>query len=311
MTKLSWCINSPLGPLIVNALVSGSARTLSEWVENLPSPHLYFNFIASHDGIGLLPAQGILDPAEIELLIRLVRKRTEACFPYKTDTNGERQVYELNITLYDMLNDPFRAAAGIRHCPLSGFTGHYAGAGRRAWRVCAQPGLGPRIAWSASRIPVGPRSINREKFDVSELKQALSADDARAAQVLKRYLNLVEKRVSHSAFGPQAAQKILRIDDRVFALLRADKSSGERILCLSNLTANDLEIEMDISKFRPPSGKRHIERLDRGWNLSLYGWKFIHQTECLPISLAACVAGCKPGFIFWTITKVFGIRIVA
>lgn len=243
-----------LGPLIVNALVSGSARTLSEWVENLPSPHLYFNFIASHDGIGLLPAQGILDPAEIELLIR----RAEAhggMLSYKTDTNGERQVYELNITLYDMLNDPSAPQPEVD-------TARFLASQVIMLELAGVPGVYVHSLFGSSNClecvaDTGrPRSINREKFDVSELKQALSADDAHAAQVLKRYLNLVEKRVSHSAFGPQASQKILRIDVRVFALLRADKSSGERILCLSNLTANDLEIELDISKLdlHPGSG---------------------------------------------------------
>ena len=184
-----------------------------------------------------------------------VRKRTEACFLYKTDTNGERQVYELNITLYDMLNDPSAPQPELD-------TARFLASQVIMLELAGVPGVYVHSLFGSSNClecvaDTGrPRSINREKFDVSELKQALSADDARAAQVLKRYLNLVEKRVSHSAFGPQAAQKILRIDDRVFALLRADKSSGEHILCLSNLTANDLEIEMDISKLdlHPGSG---------------------------------------------------------
>ena len=96
-----------LGPLVLHALSSGNGKKLSDWVESLPAPYRYFNFIASHDGIGLLPAQGILSEADIQALI----DQTEAhggLLSYKTDVQGKRQVYELNISLYDFLNDPAR-----------------------------------------------------------------------------------------------------------------------------------------------------------------------------------------------------------
>jgi sucrose phosphorylase len=91
-----------------------------------------------------------------------------------------------------------------------------------------------------------PRTINREKFNAAELEQALSGD-TREGHILNSYLDLVETRAAHPAFNPQADQKVIRITDNVFALLRADKAGGENILCLSNLSMDDVEVSLDLA----------------------------------------------------------------
>ncbi|MDQ7030873.1 MAG: hypothetical protein Q9O62_14415 [Ardenticatenia bacterium] len=61
--------------------------------------------MASHDGIGVMPAHGLLTAEEIQALV----ERTLAHgghVSYKANPDGSRSVYELNITLYDVLNDP-------------------------------------------------------------------------------------------------------------------------------------------------------------------------------------------------------------
>jgi sucrose phosphorylase len=231
-----------LGPLVLHALSSGNGKKLSDWVETLPAPYRYFNFIASHDGIGLLPAQGILSGRDIQGLI----DQTEAhggLLSYKTDAQGKRQVYELNISLYDFLNDP-------AHPDNSLDVWRYLTSQAIMMELAGVPGVyvhslfGSGNCLQCVKESGRARSINREKFEVDALEAGL-AGNTRAARILPRYLALAGVRAAHPAFSPSAAQRVLRLDERVFALLRTDAVSGECILCLSNLSASKIRLAVD------------------------------------------------------------------
>ncbi len=235
-----------LGPLVLHALMSGSTRILSKWVDELPAPHRYFNFIASHDGIGLLPAQGILSKEDISNLI----KQTEAhggMLSYKTDTEGKRQVYELNITLYEFLNDP-----GDPQPELD--AARYLTSQAIMLELAGVPGVYVHSLFGSSNCvkcfeETGrARSVNRQKFDIEMLKEDLTGEE-RSARILKSYLKLASERAAHSAFSPQADQRVLSVDEHVFALLRHNQTSGERILCLSNLSAENVTVSLDFKEY--------------------------------------------------------------
>ncbi len=62
-TRRTAIYNFSLPPLLVNTLISGDCRYLKHWMMSMPPAQngtTYFNFIASHDGIGLRPAEGLL-----------------------------------------------------------------------------------------------------------------------------------------------------------------------------------------------------------------------------------------------------------
>ena len=256
-----------LGPLVLHALISGNARVLSDWVAALPAPHHYFNFIASHDGIGLLPAQGILSEEDIQLLIQT----TEAhggMLSYKTDTAGKRQVYELNITLYDFLNDPAAPQPELD-------TPRYLTSQTIMLELAGVPGVYVHSLFGSSNCmdcyheTERPRSVNREKFALEQLEEGL-AGNTHAGRILDQYLKLASLRVAHTAFSPQADQRVLRVDGRVFTLLRHNADSGERVLCLSNLTANSLSLSLDLAGFGllpQPAGMRDLI-VDKAYSLS-------------------------------------------
>ncbi|MFT3890198.1 MAG: hypothetical protein QM730_01075 [Anaerolineales bacterium] len=53
--------NFALPPLTLHTFRTGDARILSDWARTLTLPSdqtTFFNFLASHDGIGLNPARG-------------------------------------------------------------------------------------------------------------------------------------------------------------------------------------------------------------------------------------------------------------
>ncbi|MCB0240108.1 MAG: sugar phosphorylase, partial [Anaerolineae bacterium] len=103
--------NFSLGPVVLHTLRSGDATMLSDWVasqEPPPSGSAFFNFIASHDGIGMRPAENLLTPQEVQALVdQTVAHRGRVS--YRANADGSSSVYELNITLYDFLNDPAAA----------------------------------------------------------------------------------------------------------------------------------------------------------------------------------------------------------
>ena len=64
--------NFALPPLVLHSLATGNAEKLTRWAQALALPSdrvTFFNFLASHDGIGLNPARGILSDAEIDGLV--------------------------------------------------------------------------------------------------------------------------------------------------------------------------------------------------------------------------------------------------
>ena len=67
-----------LAPLLLFGYLTGEAQALVDWTRELAPPPMgcsYFNFIASHDGIGLRPLEGLLPEAEIGRLIDIIHDR--------------------------------------------------------------------------------------------------------------------------------------------------------------------------------------------------------------------------------------------
>lgn len=117
-----------LAPLVLHTFYTGDCRVLAEWANSLEVPFpgvTFFNFIASHDGIGVRPAEGLLSQDEIQALADRVFEHGGQV-SYKTNTDGTKSAYELNITLFDALNNP-RDPSPVYGCtPFPGITSHYA-----------------------------------------------------------------------------------------------------------------------------------------------------------------------------------------
>jgi hypothetical protein len=87
----------PLPPLIAHTLLTGSVQRLREWATRLevaPSQTTYFNFTASHGGVGLRPVEGILSHEEVRGLIQHTIANGGQV-SYKTNPDGSKSPYEL------------------------------------------------------------------------------------------------------------------------------------------------------------------------------------------------------------------------
>ena len=96
--------NFALPPLILYTLLNGISEKIKQWLMGMPPAIFgttYFNFIASHDGIGLRPIEEILTEEEIDMLAKNI-EGSGGKVSYRTKENSQRP-YELNIALFDAL----------------------------------------------------------------------------------------------------------------------------------------------------------------------------------------------------------------
>jgi sucrose phosphorylase len=230
--------NFALPPLTLHAFHTGNAGVLSNWAKTLTLPSdktTFFNFLASHDGIGLNPARGILSDEEIESLATKTLEHN-GLISYKTNPNGTQSPYEMNINYFDALSNPngnepldlqvdrFIAAKAVM-LSLIGVPGIYFHSlfGSRGWMQGAQQ-TGHN------------RTINREKLELEDLQNQLADEKSLRSRVFTKYRQLLKARSSSSAFHPHGTQKVLDVHPFVFAVERISPDEKSRVVCLHNVS---------------------------------------------------------------------------
>jgi sucrose phosphorylase len=236
----------PLAPLVLHTLMTGSAGPISKWVDSLHESGIFFNFIASHDGIGVMPAKGVLSEQEVKAIVDQVLAHGGKV-SHKSNPDGSQVVYELNTTLFDALNDPQNPnanldiprfmASQVILLSLAGVPGIY-----------YHSLFGSRNSQSNLQRTGRARSINREKFDLSELETILNDPGSHQAQVFLQYKHLMSMRINQAAFHPQGEQKVLFLDDRVFSLLRTSPDGSSRILTMVNISSDTVKLSIDTQE---------------------------------------------------------------
>jgi sucrose phosphorylase len=232
--------NFTLPPLLFYSFVKEDVGKFSEWAAglHLESEHnTFFNFTASHDGIGVRPLEGILDPAELDGLIDIV-KGNNGQVSYKKNPDGSESPYELNITYVDAIladksstrAEKFLASQAIQYA-LPGVPATYIHSllGSRNWIE----GVG-----QTGRA----RTINREKLQLAKLVSELNNPESFRSRVFFPYLNLIKTRRKQSAFHPNAGFEILQIDPRVFGIKRC--SPQQTIYALTNISSRPVSVSL-------------------------------------------------------------------
>jgi glycosidase len=240
-----------LPPLILNAFHSGSARHLSEWaatLEALSDTTTFFNFVASHDGVGVRPVEGILNPSEAQSLVE--RTLAHGGFvSYKANADGTQSVYELNISYFDALSDPHAAE------PLDLQARRFLASQAIMLSMAGVPGIyvhslfGSRSARASVEQTGRYRSINREKFHRSQLEQSLADPSSLRHKVFYPYLNLIRTRAAQRAFHPNGAQQVLFGlvgNEALFALMRISPDGDEKIICIHNVSSAAQSFQVNL-----------------------------------------------------------------
>jgi sucrose phosphorylase len=239
--------NFALPPLTLHSFHTGDARVLSNWARTLTLPShrtTFFNFLASHDGIGLNPARGILSDEEVDSLVDKALEHG-GLVSYKHNADGTQSPYEMNINYFNALSNPngdeplglqvdrFIAAQAIM-LSLLGVPGIYFHSlfGSRGWIEGVK---------QTNRN----RTINRQKCDLETLQSELADLNSLRSKVFTRYRQLLLARSSSPAFHPHGAQKILDVHPSVFAVERISPDGTSRVLCLQNVSAEKIVVETE------------------------------------------------------------------
>ncbi|MEJ7629224.1 MAG: alpha-amylase family glycosyl hydrolase [Nocardioidaceae bacterium] len=231
-----------LPPMVLHSFVTGSTARLSSWAAGVGavSPTAtWFNFLASHDGIGLRATEGILDDREREALVQRTRAHGGRVSMAKRP-DGTSSVYELNLSYLDALCTPDEARDGAI-VAAKGLATHSI--------LCAFLGI-PAIYYhslvgsppdhegmATSRIN---RRINRGVLDADRLVDDLENDPRRRA-VFSGLRHLLSVRRQHVAFSPFGTQRVETLDERVLVLRRA-VGTPEELVCVTNVTAETVTL---------------------------------------------------------------------
>lgn len=229
--------NFSLPPLLINSLVTGSCTHLKNWLMSMPPAQqgtTYLNFIASHDGIGLRPTEGLLSEWEIETLVSTMQRfggKTSA----RTTPDGNVKPYEINISLWNAL------AGSVQSGPDQWQFARFMNA---AATMCALEGVPAFYIHSLfgtendlQRVEhTGHfRSINRHIWQLEDLEHAINTN-THHKKVFTAMKELLQLRRQQPAFHPNATQYVLHMGEGIFAFWRQSIDRRQSIFAIYNVT---------------------------------------------------------------------------
>ena len=242
-----------LAPLLLDAFLTGNATTLSQWLSELDPPRpgtTYFNFTASHDGIGVRPLEGLVSQKRLQSLVEAVRERGGQVST-KRNPDGSDSPYELNITYFSAMDDPagidpdtharkFLVSQAIM-LSLQGIPGIY-----------FQSIVGTENDGQGVQQTGRARTINRHKFNRAELDEILADENSAQRQVFDGYRRMLLMRIAQPAFHPDASQRVIETGQpAVIAFLRESIDAKQRILVLANVSSQSCQIDLTGISFKP------------------------------------------------------------
>ena len=224
-----------LPPLVLHAVHRQDVKALCQWAGSLalPSTHTtWFNFLASHDGIGLNPLRGILPESEILSLVDKLQQEG-ALINWKNNPDGTRSPYEINVTYLDALSlrdssDDERIARFIlAHSVLLSFPGVPA--------VYIQSILGSRNDYEGVERLGYNRAINRKKYTAGQVDLELNNKKSIRYQIYSRLSELIAIRRGERAFHPDSQAIFDAIGEHILKIVRVAEN-GERMTALFNFS---------------------------------------------------------------------------
>lgn len=229
--------NFTLPPLLLWTLLMGDSTALRKWSMGMPPAKeqtTYFNFIASHDGIGLRPTENILTDQERGTLIDIV-KEFGGVISNRKKPDGTETVYELNIALLDAMKGTFK---GIDHMQVERFLACHAIMlsleGIPAFYIHSV--LGTTNDYKLMKNNSQNRSINRKSWDFDEIKNKLHDGKSINNQVYSSIINLIKIRKKQPAFHPNAIQFTFNLGKNFFGIWRQSLDKKQSIFSVTNVT---------------------------------------------------------------------------
>ena len=236
--------NFSLPPLILYSMLYGNSTILRKWLMSMPPPMegtTYFNFIASHDGIGIRPAEGLISEKNIKAILRRMKEFGGEVSYRKVE--NKNKPYEINIALIDALKgtidnlDNFQIERFIcAHAIMLSLEGIPA--------IYVHSFFGTENDYSGMQSTKQKRSINRKRYDLKDLRNKMNKKTINSA-VLKQLNSLISIRKKQPAFHPNATQFTLNLGEKIFALWRQCQNRKQSIFVLCNITSQKQPVDLN------------------------------------------------------------------
>lgn len=255
LNEAQMVYNFTLPPLLMHAMLTADTSALSNWAHALRPPSkqsVFFNFTASHDGIGMRPLEGIIPDDDIARLMQSAIERGGQV-SFGQSKVGRAIPYELNITYVDAVRGTngedekmnvrrFLASQAVA-LALPGVPGVYLYSllGSRNWQE------GVQVSGRA-------RTINRQPLQMPSIIQAFENEHHFRTMIFRGCCRLLEVRRMQPAFHPHAGSAVLDLDRRIFAIRR--DCSQQTIYALNNLSPHITEL--NLTGFASPSALRDV-----------------------------------------------------
>lgn len=236
--------NFSLPPLILYTLLYGDSSVLRKWLMTMPPPmegNAYFNFIASHDGIGIRPAEGLIPEKYINKILKRM-KDFGGKISYR-QSKYKKKPYEINIALFDAFKgtidqlDKYQIQRFIcSHAimlSLEGIPGIY-----------IHSLLGTENDYQQIDETNNKRSINRKKLDFSNVEKNFIRK-TKQSNIFNQLKILIKIRKNQPAFHPNATQFTLNLGHKFFGLWRQCQDRKQSIFIISNITNHSEELDLN------------------------------------------------------------------
>ena len=242
--------NFALPPLVIHSFYTQDSTEISKWAETLETGSLettFFNFLDSHDGIGLMAIKNILSEKQIDFLVEKAKKHG-AIISYKTGKSGKDEPYEMNVTWYSALNQKDAEDKEDRAFHVKRFTAS------RSISLIIQgvPGiylhsmLGTRNDIERVKHTKTNRDINRTVLNYHAIMQDLDNPFSRSSRINRELGRLIKLRTKISAFHPNASQKVLYLSNSLFSVLRISENKDQHVIAITNITNKPISIELNL-----------------------------------------------------------------
>ena len=235
--------NFTLPPLLLYSFLKQDTTRLTQWAKTLKlegKSNTFFNFTASHDGIGVRPLEGILPKTEIDWLAQKVIDN-QGHISYRQNPDGTQSPYELNITYVSAMADNsepdqmnqvkrFLASQAVQYA-LPGIPATYVHSvlGSQNWHEGVT---------RTNRF----RTINREKLDVQNIIKDLKAPETFRSRIFFPYLKLITTRRRQPAFHPKSGFEVHNLGPKIFAFKRY--SDDQQIFAITNMSSESLGVSL-------------------------------------------------------------------
>ena len=238
--EANWVYNFSLSPLLVYSLLFEDSKKITKWSKRFPSSNKnnnYLNFIASHDGIGMRPLEGILDNKTKKIFFHRLKKNGGE-FSYRRIKDKGKSVYEANITLYNAFkksNIDKKGKFGFEryiaaHSIMMSFEGVPA--------VYFNSIFGNSNDNSKFIISGNKRDLNRYRWNHLKLENHLKDKNSKQNKYYRNITNLLIIRNKQRAFHPNALRTTINLDSSVFCIRRTSLDLKQTITCITNMTSN-------------------------------------------------------------------------